>query len=154
MTSPQQLTAERVRDGMFATDHAAQALGLAVTAIGPTGATVTMTVRRDMLNGFGICHGGLVATLADTAFAYACNAANEMTVASGFGIDLLAASREGDVLTAVARQVQQGGRTGVYDIDVHNQRGEAIAVFRGRSYTMKGRQTVPDAVPAAAPSAA
>lgn len=144
-----QQTAEAVREGMYANDHAVRALGMTVDAVGPGRATVTLTVRRDMLNGFAICHGGLVATLADTAFAYACNACNEMTVASGFSIDLLAPSREGDVLTAVAHEVQQAGRTGVYDIDVTNQRGERIAVFRGRSYRMKGRAVVPVAPPAA-----
>jgi len=106
-----------------------------------------MTVRRDMLNGFGICHGGLIATLADTAFAYGCNSYNEMTVASGFDVDLLAASQEGDVLTSVAEEVHRAGRTGLYDIVVTNQRGERIAVFRGRSYRLKGRPTVaPQAV--------
>ncbi|HMZ02051.1 MAG TPA: hotdog fold thioesterase, partial [Burkholderiaceae bacterium] len=75
-------------------------------------------------------------------FAYGCNSYNEMTVASGFDVDLFAASREGDVLTAVAEEVHQAGRTGVYDIRVTNQRGERIAVFRGRSYRMKGRPTV------------
>lgn len=137
-----QQTAEAVREGMYANDHAVRALGMTVDAVGPGCASVAMTVRRDMLNGFAICHGGLVATLADTAFAYACNAYNEMTVASGFSIDLLAPSREGDVLTAVAREVQLAGRTGVYDIEVTNQRGERIAVFRGRSYRMKGKAVV------------
>jgi acyl-CoA thioesterase len=140
--SPQQ-TAEHVRDGMYANDRAAQALGLAITAIAPGRATVEMTVRADMLNGFAICHGGIVATLADTAFAYACNAGNEATVASGFSIDIVAPSHEGDRLSAVAREVQRAGRTGVYDIEVHNQKGALIAVFRGKSYAMKGRQTVP-----------
>ena len=134
-----QRTAERVRDEMAAQDVAARTLGIAVTAIGPGSATTTMTVRPDMLNGFGICHGGLVATLADTAFAYACNAWDEMTVASGFDIDLLAASREGDVLTARAAVVSQGSRTGLYDVAVSNQRGEAVAAFRGRSYRFKGK---------------
>jgi acyl-CoA thioesterase len=101
-----------------------------------------MTVRADMLNGFAICHGGLVATLADSAFAFACNAHNELTVASGFSIDLLAPSREGDVLTARARELSRAGRTGVYDVEVSNQRGERVALFRGRSYTMKGKPVV------------
>jgi len=139
---PQQL-AETVRTRMFANDRAVQALGMQVTAICPTEATVTMTVRADMLNGFAIGHGGLIATLADTAFAYACNAANVMTVASGFSIDLLAPAREGDVLTAVARQVHQGGRAGLYDVRVSNQRGEAVAEFRGRTHRFKDRPTVP-----------
>jgi acyl-CoA thioesterase len=138
---PQRL-AERVRDAMYAKDAAAHALGMTVGAVGPGHATVTMTVRPDMLNGFGICQGGLVTTLADMAFAYACNSYNELTVASGFDVDLLAASHAGDVLTAVGRVVSQASRMGLYDIEVHNQKGERVAVFRGRSYRMKGRQVV------------
>ena len=141
-TDAAQTLAERVRDAMFAKDAAARALGMAVTAIAPGRATVTMTVRADMLNGFGICQGGLVTTLADMAFAYACNSHNELTVASGFDVDLLAAGHEGDLLTASGRVVSQGARMGVYDIEVHNQKGERVAVFRGRSYRVKGRQVV------------
>jgi acyl-CoA thioesterase len=137
-----QKLAERVRDTMFATDKAAQALGMEVSAISPGHASVTMTVREDMLNGFGICHGGLIATLADMAFAYACNSYNEATVASGFDIDLLGPGQLGDRLTASGRVVSQGARMGVYDIEVSNQGGERIAVFRGRSYRMKGKQVV------------
>ena len=134
-----QQLAERVRDTMFAADRAAHALGMEVTAIGPGHASVAMTVRTDMLNGFGICQGGLIATLADTAFAYACNSWNEQTVAAGFDVDLLGPGREGDRLTARGRVVSQGARMGVYDIEVLNQHGERIAVFRGRSYRLKGR---------------
>jgi acyl-CoA thioesterase len=137
-----QTLAERVRDGMFAKDAAAHALGMTVTAVGPGNATVTMTVRADMLNGFGICQGGLVTTLADMAFAYACNSYNELTVASGFDVDLLAPGHVGDLLTANGRVVSQGSRMGLYDIEVHNQKGERVAVFRGRSYRLKGRQVV------------
>ena len=139
--TPQQL-AEHVRSAMFANDGASQALGMQVTAISPTSATVTLTVRADMLNGHATCHGGFITALADSAFAFACNAGNEMTVASGLSIDFLAPGREGDVLTAEGVEVSRAGRTGVYDVTVRNQRGELIAVFRGRSYTMKGRQTV------------
>ena len=139
--NPQQ-TAERVRDTMWANDRAAHALGMAVAAIGPGSATLTMTVREDMLNGHDICHGGLIATLADTAFAYGCNAYNELTVASGFNVDLVAPGRLGDVLTARCVELNKAGRTGVYDIEVSNQRGERVAVFRGRSYTMKGKPVV------------
>ena len=139
--TPQQL-AEHVRSAMFANDGASQALGMQVVAISPTSATVTMTVRADMLNGHATCHGGFITALADSAFAFACNATNEMTVASGLSIDFLAPGREGDVLTAEGVEVSRAGRTGVYDVTVRNQRGELIAVFRGRSYTMKGRQTV------------
>ena len=97
-----------------------------------------MTVRADMLNGHAICHGGFIFTLADSAFAYACNSYNLNTVASGCAIDFLAPAREGDVLTAVAQERSASGRTGVYDIEVTNQRGEKIALFRGKSYRIKG----------------
>ena len=103
---------------------------------------VVMTVRDDMLNGHDICHGGLVTTLADSAFAFACNAYNEVTVASGFDVNLVAAARLGDRLTATAHELSKAGRTGVYDIHVANQRGEAVAAFRGRSYTAKGKAVV------------
>jgi acyl-CoA thioesterase len=138
----QQDIAQATRDAMWAKDRACQALGMQVNAIGPGTATLTMTVREDMLNGHDLCHGGLVATLADSAFAYACNAYNEVTVASGFDIHLMAGARLGDVLTASATELSKGGRTGVYDIVVTNQRDEQIAAFRGRSYTMKGKPLV------------
>ena len=139
---PQRL-AERVRDHMWAGDRASKALGMQVLAVGPGTATLRMTVREDMLNGHDLCHGGLVATLADSAFAFACNAYDEITVASGFSVDLVAPGRLGDVLTARATEVSKSGRTGVYDIEVRNQRDERVAVFRGRSYTMKGRPVLP-----------
>lgn len=137
-----QQTAEATRDAMWANDRACKALGMRVTAVGPGTATLTMTVREDMLNGHDLCHGGLIATLADSAFAYACNAYNEVTLASGFDIHLMSGARCGDVLTASATELSKGGRTGVYDTVVTNQRDEQIAAFRGRSYTMKGKPLV------------
>jgi acyl-CoA thioesterase len=137
-----QQIAEATRDAMWANDRAAKALGIEVLAVGPGSATLAMTVREPMLNGHDLCHGGLLATLADTAFAYACNAYNEITVASGFDINLVAGGHLGDRLTAVATEVAKSGRTGVYDVMVHNQRGERVAAFRGRSYTMKGKPLV------------
>ena len=134
--------AERVRDAMMADDHASRGLGIEIAEIAPGRCTATMTVRRDMLNGFAICHGGLITTLADSAFAFACNSYNELTVASGFSMDIVAPAKEGDVLTARAEVAHRAGRTGVYDIDVRNQRGERGALFRGRSYTMKGKHIV------------
>jgi acyl-CoA thioesterase len=142
-TPEAQALAERVRDAMWADDQASRALGMAVTAIGPGRAAVTMTVRENMLNSHRICHGGLVATLADSAFAFACNAYDELTVASGFTVDLLAPARGGDVLTAQCTEVSKAGRTGVYDVTVTNQRGERIALFRGRSHTFKGNPVIP-----------
>jgi acyl-CoA thioesterase len=138
---PQRL-AEAVRDAMFANDRAAKALGMEILDVRPGGAVLRMTVREDMLNGHDIAHGGLITTLADTAFAYGCNSYNEVTVASGFTVDLLAPGRLGDVLTATCSEVSKAGRTGVYDIEVRNQRDERVAVFRGRSYTMRGKAVI------------
>ena len=137
-----QQVAEQSRDAMWRHDRASKALGMQVQAIGPGSATLCMTVREDMLNGHDICHGGLITTLADGAFAFACNSYNEVTVASGFDVNLMAAGRLGDVLTATASEVSKAGRTGVYDVTVKNQLGQAVAAFRGRSYTLKGKPLV------------
>ena len=140
--TPQQV-AEASRDAMWQGDQATRALGITVLTVAPGSATLAMTVRADMLNGHAICHGGLIATLADSAFAFACNAYNELTVAAGFDINLLAAARLGDMLTATASEINRTGRTGVYDVAVVNQHGQAIAAFRGRSYTRTGHALVP-----------
>ncbi len=137
-----QALADFVREGMFANDRASKALGMRIIEVRPGHATIEMPVREDMLNGHDLCHGGFIATLADSAFAFACNSSNELTVASGFSIDLLAPGRLGDVLTARCAEVSKAGRTGVYDTEVTNQRGERVAVFRGRSYTLKGKPSV------------
>jgi len=137
-----QQTAERVRDAMFRNDRASKWLGMQVREVAPGRAVLSMTVRDEMLNGHDICHGGLITTLADSAFAFACNSYDELTVASGFAVDLLAPGRLGDVLTATCHEVSKAGRTGVYDCDVLNQHGQRIAVFRGRSYTVKGKPVV------------
>ena len=139
--TPQQV-ADRVREGMFRNDRASKWLGMQVLQVTPGQAVLQMTVRDEMLNGHDICHGGLITTLADSAFAFACNSYDELTVASGFTVDLLAPGRGGDVLTATCREVSKAGRTGVYDCEVLNQHGQRIAVFRGRSYTMKGKPAV------------
>ncbi|MDY0745935.1 hydroxyphenylacetyl-CoA thioesterase PaaI [Paucibacter sp. R3-3] len=139
--TPQQI-AEAVRDGMYANDRASKMMGMEIASISPGGATLMMTVREDMLNGVDICHGGLITTLADSAFAFACNSYNELTVASGFSVDIVAPGRLGDRLTAVATEVALAGRTGVYDITVRNQRDELVAVFRGKSYRIKGKKVV------------
>ena len=133
-----QALAERVAAAMYARDAASQAMGMTVAGVGPGHARLTMTVRADMLNGHAICHGGLIFTLADSAFAFACNSYNLTTVASGCSIDFLSPAREGDVLTAIGQERNTSGRTGVYDIEVRNQKGETIALFRGKSYRIKG----------------
>jgi acyl-CoA thioesterase len=143
MTDAAQQTADFVREGMFRNDRASRLLGMQIVDVRPGSATLTMAIRDDMLNGHDICHGGLITTLADSAFAFACNSYNELTVASGFSVDLLAPGRLNDVLTARCTEVSKAGRTGVYDTEITNQRGERIAMFRGRSYTMKGKPAVP-----------
>jgi len=139
-TTPQeaQALAERVAAAMYARDQASQAMGMKIAAVGPGCAELTMTVRTDMLNGHAICHGGFIFTLADSAFAFACNSYNLTTVASGCAIDFVAPAREGDVLAAVAHERSVSGRTGVYDIEVKNQHGQTVALFRGKSYRIKG----------------
>jgi acyl-CoA thioesterase len=138
MSDPQRI-AERVRDHMWSTDRASQGMGMRVTAIGPGTCTMTMTVREDMLNGYGTCQGGLLTALADSCFAFACNAYNEITVASGFNVEIVAPGRAGDLLTATAVEISKAGRMGVYDVDVRNQRDERVVAFRGRSYTLQGK---------------
>ena len=129
--TPQQV-AEAVRVGMYAVDRATQSLGITIDAISPGGATLRMTVRPDMLNGLAGCHGGLITTLADSAFAFACNSYNELTVASGLTIELMAPAREGDVLVAEASEVSRLGRLGLYDVVVTNQRGEEAPAAHSR----------------------
>jgi acyl-CoA thioesterase len=134
--------AEAVKLGMFMDDAASRGLGMHIEAVGPGYARIAMTVRPDMLNGFKICHGGFITTLADSAFAFACNSYNEVTVASGIVVDFLAPANEGDRLVAECHEVARTGRTGVYDIKVTDQGGKTIMVMRGRSHTMKGKQVV------------
>jgi acyl-CoA thioesterase len=102
-----------------------------------------MAVREDMLNGHEICHGGFITTLADSAFAFACNSRNHLTVAAGLTVDFLAPAQRGDVLTADAVEVSLAGRTGVYDIVVTNQQGARIALVRGRSARLRDQTVMP-----------
>jgi len=139
--------AQAVGKTMFAADAASRGLGMVIDEIAPGYARISMSVRSGMLNGHAICHGGFIFALADSAFAFACNSHNLNTVASGCTIDFLAPAHENDRLTAVARERSLAGRTGVYDIVVTNQDGRAIALFRGRSYRIKG-QIVPTQCPA------
>lgn len=131
--------AERAAAALFARDRASQALGMRITGIAPGWARVVMRVRADMVNGHGVCHGGMVFALGDSAFAFACNSHNEATVAAAAAIDYLAAAREGDELTAEAAQLWRTRRNGLYEIVISNQRGERIALFRGRSYRIDGQ---------------
>src|ERR1700740_529715 len=131
--------AERAAAALFGRDRASQALGMHITGVRPGWARVTMRVREDMLNGHAVCHGGMLFALGDSAFAFACNSHNEATVAAAAAIDYLAAAREGDELTAEASELWRTRRNGIYEISVCNQRGERIALFRGRSYRIDGQ---------------
>lgn len=137
-SDPQEL-ARAVGQTMYAADAATRGLGIEVEDIGPGYARLSMRVRPDMLNGHQTCHGGFIFALADSAFAFACNSRNASTVASGCGIDFLAPGFAGDHLTAVAQERSLAGRTGVYDVTVTNQDGRQLALFRGRSYRIKGQ---------------
>jgi len=123
---------------MHENDYATKSLGMQILSTTLGESVVSMEVRRDMLNGYGSCHGGMIFSLADTAFAHACSSGNKPTVASGCTIDYIAPGKEGDILTARASERSRSGRTGIYDIEVFNQDEQLIAVFRGRSYELKG----------------
>jgi acyl-CoA thioesterase len=138
-----QALAERVGAGMFAEDAASRGLGMRIEAMGPGYARLSMRVRADMLNGFKICHGGFITTLADSAFAFACNSSNQLTLAAGIVVDFIAPAMEGELLIAEAREVVLAGRTGVYDATVTNEKGQIVAVLRGRSHRTKGKPVVP-----------
>jgi acyl-CoA thioesterase len=113
-------------------DRAAHALGMQVLTVEADSVRIAMSVREDMLNGYAICHGGIVFALADTAFAYACNAAGVPMVAAGASIELLAPTRPGERLIAVARETLRSERHGIYDVEVATDSGEVRAHFRGR----------------------
>ncbi len=119
---------------MMAKDNASRSLGIEVAIPSPGSATARMTVSEEMLNGFAVCHGGHIFALADTAFAFACNAYDRLTLAAGANIDFLRSAHAGDKLIATATERSRGGRMGVYDVRVTNQDDEEIAVFRGKSY--------------------
>jgi acyl-CoA thioesterase len=138
-----QALAERVGAGMFAEDAASRGLGMRVEAMGPGYARLSMPVRGEMLNGFKICHGGFITTLADSAFAFACNSSNELTLAAGIVVDFVAPAEEGDLLSAEAREVVLTGRTGIYEVTVTNQKGQIVALLRGRAHRTKNKRVVP-----------
>ena len=136
--TPQEI-AEKSSAALDVNDAASHALGLVVTHIAPGFATVTMPVTPDKLNGHGICHGGLIFALADTAFAHACNSYNQRVVAQSCSISFLAPGKTDTMLTATAREIHRARRSGIYDIEVSSEAGEIIAQFRGQSRTIKGQ---------------
>ncbi|WP_375595347.1 hydroxyphenylacetyl-CoA thioesterase PaaI [Algihabitans albus] len=137
MTDPQRL-AEACASAMFDRDQAARHLGMTVEAVGPGTATLAMTVDERMINGHAICHGGIIFALADTAFAYACNAYNRTTVAQHCAVTFLSPAKLGNRLSAAAVERSRAGRNGIYDIRVTDQDGKPIAEFRGHSRSIQG----------------
>ena len=127
--------AKQCRDTMFETDAAIHALDISVEITGVGEAEARFEVRAGMLNGHGVCHGGYLFTLADTAFAYACNSYNQLTLAAGASIEFLRAAKLGDQVVAIAVERRRGRKTGFYDVVVRNQDGEDVALFRGRSHS-------------------
>lgn len=124
-------------DAMWREDRASQGLGMEITAIGPGCATLTMTIQPHMVNGHGIAHGGFIFTLADSAFAFACNSHNERTVAAQGNISFIRPGKLGDRLVAEAREISRSGRSGIYDVQVSAD-GGVIAEFRGHSRSIGG----------------
>ena len=127
--------AKKGGEKMYETDAALGVLAISVEVTDPGRAEATFEVRPDVLNGHGVCHGGYLFTLADTAFAYACNTYNRVTVASGASIDFLRPAKLGDTIVATATETHRGGRIGFYDVLLKNQDGQDIADFRGRSHS-------------------
>jgi acyl-CoA thioesterase len=133
-----QTLAEECARAMWRRDRASQALGMRLDEVGPGRAVMVMSVRADMLNGHGSCHGGYIFALADSTFAFACNSRNRVTVAAGCHIDYLAPAREGELLRAEGVERTLGGRTGIYDITITNPSGATVALFRGKSHALQG----------------
>ena len=139
VTNDPQALARQVGDAMFAADAASRAfMQMELVDCAPGRATMRMTVRTEMLNGHQICHGGFIFTLADSTFAYACNSYNKATVAAGCSIEYLRPASLGDVLTCVGQEQALQGRHGIYDMQVCNQHGAVVAMFRGKSTQIKG----------------
>ncbi|MDF2559057.1 MAG: aromatic compound degradation protein PaaI [Microbacterium sp.] len=133
--TPQAAEAVRPNRAMMERDRASASLGLVVERDDPGHAVVSMRVRDDMTNGFHITHGGFVFALADTAFAIACNEDDRVTVAAGADISFLKSTVSGQTLTATAVRRTRAGRSGIYDVTVVDELGDAVAEFRGRSRT-------------------
>ncbi|MDK2776816.1 MAG: hydroxyphenylacetyl-CoA thioesterase PaaI [Pseudomonadota bacterium] len=130
--------AQACADELFRRDDASQFLGMRISGVAPGAATLTMVVQEFMLQGHKTCHGGYLFTLADSAFAFACNTYNQVTVAIGCSIDYVAPAYAGDQLAASAVEKSRSGRTGNYDVEIRNQDGSLIAIFHGKSYRVRG----------------
>ncbi len=135
--TPEEL-ARACADVMYADDAASRSLGIDICDVAPGRAVARMTVTDTMINGHDICHGGYVFLLADTAFAFACNTYDHVTVAAGADVVFVAPARLGDELVAEAAERARTGRSGVYDVTVRRADGPVVAEFRGRSRTVSG----------------
>lgn len=135
--------ARRCAETMIANDPASQGLGMVLESIEPGKAVMTMPVRSDMVNGHGVAHGGFIFALADSAFAFACNSYNQVTLAQQNQITYVTPGRVSEVLTANASEMSRSGRSGVYDVTVTGEDGRVVALMRGLSRTVKG-QTFPE----------
>ena len=129
--------AKKCADTMHEADTASKGLGITVEITGVGQAEARVEVTPNMINGLNVCHGGYIFTLADTAFAFACNTYDKLTYAGGASIDFLRPAKAGDELVAIARERHRGGRSGIYEVTVTNQIGEEVAVFTGRSVTTR-----------------
>ncbi|MFH1044777.1 MAG: hydroxyphenylacetyl-CoA thioesterase PaaI [Pseudomonadota bacterium] len=136
-----QQLAKAAAAAMYTRDRASLALGMKLLKVGPGLASMQMAIREDMANVHNTCHGGLIFTLADSTFAYACNSHNKNAVAITCLIEYMRPAYVGEVLTASGREQGLEGRNGVYDIRVENQKGELVALFRGKSTQIKGEVT-------------
>ncbi len=136
--NPRPISADQASSHMHSTDYCAHMMGIEVQSVALGFAELTMTVRPEFANGYGMCQGGLIATLADTAFAHACNSANKKTVAQGFSIDFIRPANVGETLTAVAQEQSRGRFTGLYQVKVSNPSGKLVAILNGNSFEVGG----------------
>ena len=141
MESSAQRLAEATAQVLSARDRVSDALGMKLIEVRPGYARMQMSVREDMVNLHGTAHGGMVFTLADSAFGYACNTHNKVAVASSCSIDFLRPAHLGETLTAIAVEQALIGRSGVYDVRIENNKGELVALFRGKSAQLRGTVT-------------
>jgi len=148
MTDPASMSAEQLAtacgEAMFSRDQASQKMGMRLLQTTPGGSRMQVRVREDMIQGLGACHGGYLFAFADSAFAFACNSYNRATVALDCTIDFIAPAFLGDELTISARELSRSGRTGTYAIEINNQNGDLIALFRGKSYRVRGSVLEPE----------
>ncbi len=136
--TPDQL-AKACAEEMWKNDDASRGLGMEIVEITSGRAVLKMKVRYDMTNGHDICHGGFMFLLADSAFGFACNGYNQITVAQHCSIDFLKSAFENEILVATALERQKTGRSGIYDVTIEREKGDIVAEFRGNSRTIKGK---------------